>query len=208
MPPADGFCRAGAFANRARGRVRAPGALRRLPRTGRIGAAGEEVAADSSGRPALIPAKAARSWRAVFGCRAALAALAAGIGDRVALVRPGTLNQAKLPAEIRRSRQHTSSFRTTDRVVAIGPIRSADGEIRSQNLLRPRKSKLDGSLPTRRKRQSVSQLKPPRVPETTPQLGAASAEDTLMAKNDAPPIERAKPALQGSESAQPNVNWT
>ena len=172
----------------------------------------EEVAAETApGRPALIPAKAARSWRAVFAVPSLRwAALAAGIaiGGALLLVRPGTLNQAKLPAA--NPQIATAALPASAQQIASSPSDQsgpADGEIPKSE---PSSSK---------------KIKAGRIASHTPQapIGVAAetaasagnntavrrplpAEDTLMAKNDAPPIERAKPALQGSESAQPNVN--
>ena len=77
----------------------------------------EEVAAETApGRPALIPAKAARSWRAVFAVPSLRWAAPGAPGN------PESGEAACGKSADRDS--STSSFRTTDRVVAIGPIRS------------------------------------------------------------------------------------
>jgi hypothetical protein len=188
----------------------------------------EEVAAETApGRPALIPAKAARSWRAVFAVPSLRwAALAAGIaiGCALLLVRPGTLNQAKLPAA--NPQIATAALPASAQQIASSPSdQSGPADGRSSI---PRAVQLDppfaGEIP-KSERPSSKKIKAGRIASHTPQapIGVAAetaasagnntavrrplpAEDTLMAKNDAPPIERAKPALQGSESAQPNVN--
>ncbi len=174
----------------------------------------DEVAAETApGRPALIPAKAARSWRFAFAAPSLRwVALAAGIaiGGALLLVRPGTLNQAKLPA--------------ANPQVATGALPASAQQIASSPS--DQSGPADEGIP-KSERPSSKKIKAGRIASHALQapigLGAAetatrignntavtpplSAEDTLLAKNDAPPIERAKPALPGAELAKHSVIW-
>jgi hypothetical protein len=159
-------------------------------------------------------AKAKRSWltSAKFGWPQLAApslrwaALAAGItvAATVLLMHPGKLNQAMLQSP---SRQADAVGRQD----SAPQIASSSGPSAQVTLVPSVPLPNQGTRPTSElpsaKRLKLGQLATPSrqaaasfaVNTTIPATSTPSAEGTLIARNDAPPIEKAKPPLPGSE---------